>query len=147
MYVPYALQLAYGSTRLPLVINVVLVVILVPLLVVLAVTFGPAGGAAAWLVLHACYVAIGSWLTHRKLLPRSAAQWVIRDVGTPLAFTIAVGGAAAVLLHGPGIHPAVRVISALTSAGVAALLSFVASPNLRTAVATALTESRRLRSG
>jgi O-antigen/teichoic acid export membrane protein len=52
---PYALQLAFGWTSLPMYANLVSVIILVPLIIYLALTFGAIGGAIAWLVLNIFY--------------------------------------------------------------------------------------------
>jgi len=48
MHFPYALQLAYGMTRLPLLINSILMIALVPMTIFLALRYGAVGGAAAW---------------------------------------------------------------------------------------------------
>jgi O-antigen/teichoic acid export membrane protein len=91
MYFPYALQLAYGLSRLPLQINVLLMVFQLPLIVILATTFGAVGAALAWMVLHLFYIALGTWLTHRRLLPGLGTAWLARDVAVPLAVSAAIG--------------------------------------------------------
>src|SRR5262249_2705162 len=58
MNFPYAVQLAYGLTRLPLAINIVLVIVLVPVLLVLTARFGPVGAAMAWFALHTTYLVV-----------------------------------------------------------------------------------------
>ena len=67
MHVPYALQLAHGTTRLPLTINGVLMLVFLPLVIVLANIHGATGGAWAWLVFQLLYLLLGTWLTHRTL--------------------------------------------------------------------------------
>jgi O-antigen/teichoic acid export membrane protein len=91
MYLPYALQLAYGNTRLPLVINGILIVFYIPLIVTLSLRYAEMGTAAAWLLLHLFYVGIGTWLTHLYYLKRYALTWLIADVGIPLAAALLVG--------------------------------------------------------
>lgn len=91
MHFPYALQLAYGMTRLPLTINAILMIVLVPLIIFLALKYGALGGAMAWLVLHVLYVLLGTWLTHRRLLKGVGTRWLLQDVGIPLILSIFVG--------------------------------------------------------
>jgi O-antigen/teichoic acid export membrane protein len=88
MHFPYALQLAYGATVLPLTINAILMVVMVPLIVFLSLSYGAIGGATAWLVLHLSYLLLGAWLTHRHLLRGIALKWLAHDVG--IAFTVSV---------------------------------------------------------
>lgn len=83
MHFPYALQLACGNTRIPLLITLLLIVILAPSTIVLATSLGAVGGALAWLILNCVYVAIGTWLTHRQLLKDIGVSWLLRDVGGP----------------------------------------------------------------
>lgn len=98
MHFPYALQLAYGDTRLPLLINGILLAALVPLITFLAKRYGAVGGAASWAVLNAIYLLVGTWLTHRVLLRGSGLRWLTRDVLVSLATsTLFVGGIGAVI--------------------------------------------------
>ena len=94
MYVPHAVQLAYGKVFIPMVINTVLMVVMVPLIVLLAVSHGALGGAIAWLTLHVLYMLLGSWLTDKYLLPGTGLTWVFQDLGVPLgvAITFAIIG-------------------------------------------------------
>jgi len=91
MYFPYALQLAYGMTWIPITINIVLMCFIVPLIIFLAQTYGAVGGAMAWLISEIVYVILGPWLTHRYLLKGLASKWVFQDIGIPLAVSIFVG--------------------------------------------------------
>jgi O-antigen/teichoic acid export membrane protein len=92
MHFSFALQLAYGSIRLPLSINVILTAIATPLMVLLAWQYGIRGGAAAVLLLYVLYLFIGTWLTHRQILKSIGRAWLCRDVGVPLLISLAVGG-------------------------------------------------------
>lgn len=94
MHFPYALQLAYGMTRLPLTINIVLMVVLVPTTIFLSLSYGAIGGAGAWAILNAVYVLLGTWLTHRLLLKGVAIKWLTADVGLPLFISVLVVGLA-----------------------------------------------------
>ena len=90
MHFPYALQLAFGMSRLPVLINSILIVVFIPLLIVLAEKYGIVGGGAAWAILNCLYVFIGTWLTHRKLLKGVAIGWILGDVGIPLVLSLIV---------------------------------------------------------
>lgn len=91
MYIPHALQLAFGMTKLPLMINGILMIIFFPLIIYLALKFGSLGGAIAWLLLHTFYVFLGTWLTHRHLLKGFAVKWLLNDLGVPIAISLLVG--------------------------------------------------------
>lgn len=83
MLFPYALQLSSGLTRLPLLICLLLIMLLVPLTIVFTRSYGAIGGAAAWATLNLTYVAVGVWMTHRKLLAGIGAKWVSSCVLIP----------------------------------------------------------------
>ncbi len=91
MYFPYALQLAYGKTWIPLTINTVLMCFLAPLIFYLAKSYGALGGAMAWFISEAVYVMIGPWLTHRYMLKGLWIKWLFQDVGIPLVVTVLIG--------------------------------------------------------
>jgi O-antigen/teichoic acid export membrane protein len=90
MHFPYALQLAYGKTKLPLLINLILLVVSIPLIIILTSHYGVIGGATAWAVLNALYVFIGTWLTHRSILVGLGTKWAIKDAGIPLILSIII---------------------------------------------------------
>jgi O-antigen/teichoic acid export membrane protein len=100
MYFPYALQLAYGKTWIPLLINLILMCFLVPIMYYLVGIYGALGGALAWLVVEVCYVLLGSWLTHRHMLEGIALRWLCRDVGTPLILSSIVFAAGSYFIQG-----------------------------------------------
>lgn len=131
MYFPYALQLAYGMTWIPLTINLVLMCLLVPLIVYLARQYGALGGAVAWLVSQVIYVFWGPWLTHRQVLKGMASRWLVRDVGTPLLLStlICVAGAYAIQA-GPFSHHA-RLLWAAGLAMCSATLLLLFLPQIR----------------
>lgn len=91
MHIPHALQLAYGMTRLPLIINGVLMVIIIPLIIMLTIKYGAVGGAMAWALLNFLYVFLGTWLTHRYLLKNMGKEWLINDVGLPIGMVLMTG--------------------------------------------------------
>lgn len=135
MFLPYALQLAYGETRMAVTISVVLTATVTPLLVLLAISRGPIGAAFAWLALHVFYLFFGTWLTHRKLLVGTATRWLLVDVGVPLAICAALAAIALACLALTSYPLAGQLAIGLAAAGSAALLALWASPGLRAGVA------------
>lgn len=95
MHFPFALQLAHGQVRLPLLIAAGLAVAMVPLTLLLTARYGATGGAAAWLIVNGAYLFVGAWVTHRYLLVGLAPRWLLADVGLPVAvsFTVMATGA------------------------------------------------------
>lgn len=130
MFLPYALQLASGNTRLPLTINCILIAFLIPLIFVLAPLYGASGGASARLGLYFFYFAIGSWLTHRVLLKEIGVEWIFRDVGIPLS-AVAVAGALAWFLVPQAKYSDITMVKFAAIFAVFAALTILAlSPRL-----------------
>jgi O-antigen/teichoic acid export membrane protein len=134
MYFPYALQLAHGMTRLPLMINSILMIILFPLIIFFTLTYGALGGAMAWLVLHALYVLLGTGFTHRSLLKGVGINWLFHDVGIPLMFSILVGLIGYYFVKNGEYSIWIKLISGGTLALTASLLSISTSLQLRTTI-------------
>jgi O-antigen/teichoic acid export membrane protein len=91
MYLPYALQLAHGWTRLALTLNLILVAILVPGLLVAVANYGAIGAAVVWTAVNLVYVLIGVPATHRRWFGTYGAYW-FRDLGAVLGASIVVIG-------------------------------------------------------
>jgi O-antigen/teichoic acid export membrane protein len=128
MHFPYALQLAYGRTRIALYNSVTLMLVMVPLMLFLIDRFGLAGGAAAGMIVQIIYLFLGCWLTHRSLLQGTGMRWLIADVGIPLTIALAVG----IFMHnvtsvGAGDVRA-ALLSTVVAGPVAVLLTLLASP-------------------
>jgi O-antigen/teichoic acid export membrane protein len=90
MFIPYALQLAHGWTRLTLTINSVSVLFLVPLTIFFATRYGAVGGASVWVILNLGYFLLAPPLMHRRLLPAERWRWYFEDVGRPLLAAVPV---------------------------------------------------------
>lgn len=138
MYFPYALQLAYGMTRLSLKINAIMIVALVPLIIHFSLTYGALGGAMAWLVLHVMYVLLGTWMTHRRLLTGLGTQWLCQDVGIPFLLSVFVGLLGRYTAQEADFSGYVKLVFVVTLALLAAALSFSMSPKLRSAALNSL---------
>ncbi|MBE0613580.1 MAG: oligosaccharide flippase family protein [Burkholderiales bacterium] len=136
-YLPYALQLAYGMTRLPLTIITILMAIFVPLVVYFALTYGALGGAIAWLILHVVYVCLTSWLTHRQLLKGVGGKWLFQDIGVPLILSLLAGLIGHYVIQPSAIPTYVKVAGTGLLAAAAIALSLSASRPLRDALRSA----------
>lgn len=133
MFFPYALQVANGNIRLPLGINIGMMAILAPLTVFLSLRYGALGGASAWLALHALYVVLGTWLTHRRFLKGLGGKWLLQDVGIP--FGLSLLGGTVLLLLSDGDAPIMLLGWSSALALVAVMLSLLTMPRwLRLAV-------------
>lgn len=131
MHFPYALQLAYGMTRLPLTINAILVIVMIPTTILLSLQYGAVGGAAAWAILNGIYLLIGTLLTHRSLLKGVGLKWVICDVGMPLGLSLLVVGVVGSKVRELGYSYFVELSIGGGLAIFAFLLVILLSPRLR----------------
>jgi O-antigen/teichoic acid export membrane protein len=130
MYVPYALQLAHGLTRISLLVGLSMLATAVPLTLGLATAYGARGGAAAWLAVNVLGTALGGWLTHRAMLRGLWARWFAFDVGVPLAVSVVAGALA--WQAGPATGGAAwRLAGGIAWALGAFALSLALSPALR----------------
>lgn len=87
-YLPYALQLASGWTRLSLLSGLAWISILVPLMFPMSKHFGALGAASIWTILNVLNMFIVVPLTHRRLLAFETLKY-FSDVGRPLAGVVA----------------------------------------------------------
>jgi O-antigen/teichoic acid export membrane protein len=142
MYMPYALQLAYGNTRLPIVITFILMAFLAPLIVFLTLAHGAQGAAMAWLTLHVVYLTLGTWLTHRHFLKGLAAEWILLEVGIPFALTGLVGLLGSRIIQFGDFSVYEKLLFGAVMALTAVILSVVTSPPLRIIVLTRLGQMR-----
>jgi O-antigen/teichoic acid export membrane protein len=98
---PYALQLAFGWTRLPFYANLISVILFVPLIILTVTFFGAIGGATAWLVLNIGYVIFWIPVMHKRLLLKEKWRWYWQDVCLPLAACTFVAGLGRVFVREP----------------------------------------------
>lgn len=130
MIFPYALQLAYGDSRTPAIITIVLMLAFLPLLLWLVSIKGLVGGGVAWLALNAVYIPFGTWLTHRKLLRGEGVRWLLRDVALPLIATLAVVGSGALLITSTVDAPLLRLFTGIWLIPLTSIVVVIASPAL-----------------
>ena len=134
MHFPYALQLAYGRTRLPLIINLLLIVVFLPLLALLTPRFGGVGGAASWAILNAVYLILGTWLTHRSLLQGHGLAWLARGVLLPFAASSILMFAGGNMIHSWALAPGITLLLGTVLGGLAVLCLIAISGELQTGV-------------
>jgi hypothetical protein len=127
MHVPYALMLAHGWTKLPLVMNVVAIVFLVPLVVWSSLRYGVAGAACVWIALNGAYVTISVHALHTRLLRAEKLRWYVRDVGLPLAGAFLGAAAADLVLPAASGRPLLMGRAMLVGAASLAAASLSAS--------------------
>lgn len=90
MYPPYALQLAFGWTKLSFFKNIIAIIIIVPLIIYLAQHYGPIGAAFAWLILNLGYLFFEISVMHARLLKREKKRWYLQDVFVPLIVSVLI---------------------------------------------------------
>lgn len=134
MFLPHALQLAYGRGDIPLWINVILLVFFAPALLFLVPRYGITGAAVAWVLMNGVNAVASLVLTHRIILPRLLMPWLAADLIAPMLVT---GGfvMAGALLCPAGLDPAVRLVVLLACAAAGVLLVLWSCvPQLRLAI-------------
>lgn len=89
-HIPWALQLAYGWTRLGLYKNIIAVLFMVPLVVVMANRYGAVGAAAMWAILNAAALLLTQPIMHRRLLRGELKAWCVGDIGWPLSVSVVI---------------------------------------------------------
>ncbi len=88
--IPYALQLAYGWTRLSLWLNLGGVVLMIPGTYWLVVHYGTLGAASGWLFLNLIHFFIVMHVMYKKILPDEKRNWFLRDICFPLSGALAI---------------------------------------------------------
>lgn len=125
MNIPFALQLAYGNTKIGLIVNLCLVAALAPAIVLATFQYGVVGGAAMWGVINGLYLLVGLPLTHKYLLPGETPNWIRSDVLPPLfaALILVAIGRMSFSLDGSAIATVAIVGTVWLAATTGAVLS------------------------
>jgi len=92
-FIPYTLMMAEGDTKSILKINIPLLLIMIPLITILSMRYGLIGGALSQLILFIFHVFLYARI-QKKYFKGYAWQWLLKDVGVPLGFTILLGALA-----------------------------------------------------
>jgi O-antigen/teichoic acid export membrane protein len=128
MNLPYALQLAYGWTRLAFITNTISVILLFPLIIFMTTKYGAVGAAIVWVILNIGYILFVIPIVHRRLLPGEKWRWYREDISYPLLAALGIIGMGRWFIHGQMSLPVMAVVllavyvTALTSAALAAPL-------------------------
>lgn len=88
MFAPYALQLAYGRTKLYLLNQVFALLVSIPATILFARAYGGVGAAIVWVAVNAAVMVITVSIMHRDLLANEKWRWLVNDLILPL---VAVG--------------------------------------------------------
>lgn len=130
MNVPYALQLAYGWTAVPLRVNTGIALVAVPLVLLSTRRLGALGAAMMWPAVNAVSLLVMLPLTHRRFPGVAQTRWLPREVALPAAASVAVVVLCRVML--PTSQDARLAFGAAVAAWVAGELTLVlASSELR----------------
>ena len=92
MNIPFALQLAFGNTKIGLYISLCLVAGLAPAIIFATFQYGVLGAAAMWGVINGLYLLVGLPITHKYLLSGQTGSWLRFDVLPPLAAVLVIAG-------------------------------------------------------
>ena len=90
MYLPFALQLAFGWTKLSILKNVLAVILFIPAVIYMTKVYGGIGAASVWLVLNLAYIIFEIPIMHARLLKDEQRKWYCLDVLFPLAVIILI---------------------------------------------------------
>jgi O-antigen/teichoic acid export membrane protein len=140
MHLPYALQLAYGWTKLAFYSNLIAVAILGPLIYMMASYYGAVGAAAVWILLNIGYILFSLQIMHRRLLKHEKWRWYIDDTVKPFLAALAVIGFGK-WLTGAATHPWATVACVIVTYLTATLLAAGAAPQIRAWVKSRITAS------
>ena len=127
---PYALQLAFGWTKLSVFKNVIAVILLVPLIIYMTAHYGAVGAAIVWLVLHMGLFFFEIPIMHRRLLRKEKWRWYLQDVGAPLMAGLSLAGLARLFISGP--MPQFVMLLYLVTVSVLTLgITLISAPKMR----------------
>jgi O-antigen/teichoic acid export membrane protein len=139
LYLPYALQLAYGWTRLSLFWGFVSMAIFVPAMLPMTRHFGTVGAATVWAALNILSIFVVVPIMHRRLLPGEAWGYFC-DVGLPLACALLTAALGRIIF--PNISSTVMTLAVLSGAWISSsVMAVLAAPLIRS---WALTQAARL---
>ncbi len=129
LYLPYALQLAYGWTRLSLYWGLISTAIFISAILPMTRHFGAVGAATAWASLNILSTFVVVSIMHRHLL-RGGAWGYICDIGPPLLCSMAIAGFGRIIY--PNIGSTVMTLIVLSGTWVTSMMiAILAAPQIR----------------
>lgn len=88
MNIPYAAQIAFGWTSLPLWLNFIFIATLVPTILWATINYGALGAAAVWLLLNLLCLLIVPQLMHRLVLRGEKVGWYLNTFFIPILVSV-----------------------------------------------------------
>jgi O-antigen/teichoic acid export membrane protein len=129
LYLPYALQLAFGWTKLSLIAGLLSIAIVIPAMFPLTKYFGAVGAASVWAVLNLLNMLAIVPIMHRRLLPREAWAY-FGDIGLPLISTIGLAALGRLIFK--NLTSPVMTLAALSSVWLGSfVMAVLAAPQIR----------------
>lgn len=131
VYLPYALQLAYGWTSLCLYFNIVTLALMLPFMFLMVNIYGAVGAAIVWVILNASYAFFYILIMHRRLLQGEQWKWYLEDVGRPLAAVLSVTGFAYWLFPSSGTSRPLTILYLVLVLSATLFAAIIAAPQMR----------------
>lgn len=125
MYLPYALQLAHGWTRLTFYTNVIAVLFLGPAIYFSTERWGAVGAASVWIVLNMGYLLINVQVMHLYLLVGEKWRWYRQDVLYPLLVVLLAAGIIRAIATPGFLHTSLPGAVVVPIAAMATMLSAI----------------------
>lgn len=125
LYIPYALQLAYGWVKLGLYVNLAALVVILPLILAGVKLYGAPGGAAALLILTVGNLIFSIQLMHTRLLSTEKWRWYSQDVIIPLFASAAAVGVVKLIAPAPELGEPMMNAAVLVTAGLMGTVAVV----------------------
>lgn len=141
MFLPQALQLAFGWTRLLFFKNLLAVVVLVPSFIYMTIHYGAIGAAIVWLILNIGYVLFEVPLMHHRLLREEKWRWYWQDLTVPLVVALSIAGIGKLFI-GSGMTQPVMLIYLFVISGLTLGLTSMVTPTTRSWLFSQLPESK-----
>lgn len=133
MHPAYAVQFAYGWTRLAFYTHLTAVLLLTPLIILVTSRYGAAGAASIWVIFNIGMAVVTIQLMHRRVLRGEVRRWYLEDVGLPLI--VSLGAASLCLVLAPTSGSRFQLLIVLASVTLFILGSaFLATPVTRLAL-------------
>lgn len=130
MQTPYFLQLAYGWTRLNLVVNFCSIVVTLPLLYFAIPVYGAIAAPIIWIMMNCGFFILTIPIMHRRLIPTEMWFWYKNTALFPVLSSIISILIVYHLMPGPALEYPLENIVTLTVAAIVGLLATVLSTPL-----------------
>jgi len=141
LFLPYALQLAFGWTKLSLIAGLSSIALVIPAMFTLTKHFGAVGAATVWVALNLVNMIAVVPIMHRRLLPREAWGY-FRDIGLPLIATIGLTALGRLIFR--NLTSPATVLAALSSVLLGSFaVAVLAAPEIRSWALLQLMNTKR----